>query len=181
MMSLLEADRRLYLLLHSRLRATWLDPLMIWCTKAGTKGILWLGIAGGLLMAATAHGRWIAIATVTALLLAEGLINIVLKPLIRRERPYTRPGLAVLLVRAPGPHSWPSAHAGSSLAAAAVLASAYPTWSPIILAVGLLVGYSRVYVGVHYPLDVIAGDTVGLVCAAAVLLLAPWVETHIPH
>lgn len=171
MSALLEADRRLYLLLHSRWRAAWLDPIMVWLTKAGTKGVLWLGLAAGLLIEASAHGREVAVLSVAALLAAEGAINLVLKPAIRRERPYHRPGLAALLVKAPGPHSWPSAHAGSSLAAAAVLAYAYPWWGIIFVAVALLIGYSRIYVGVHYPLDVLAGMIVGVLAAGAVLAL----------
>lgn len=164
-----DVDRRLYLLLHSRLRAPWLDPIMIWSTKAGTKGMVWLGIAAGLLIDSSSHGRWFALLSVAALLLAEGMINLILKPLIHRQRPYAHHGLARLLVSAPGPHSWPSAHAGSSAAAATVLAVGFPHWAPVFIALALLVAYSRVYVGVHYPLDVLAGVIVGF--AAAVLVL----------
>lgn len=171
MSALLDADRRLYLLLHSRLRADWVDPIMIWFTKAGTKGVIWLGLAAGLLVEASLRGRAAALLSVGALLVAEGLINIILKPAIGRERPFTRPGFSALLVKAPGAHSWPSAHAGSSMAAATVLAVAYPWLGAIFVAVALLIGYSRIYVGVHYPLDVISGIIAGLLSAGAVLLL----------
>lgn len=167
-----EADREAYRVVHSRLRARWLDPGMILLTRAGTKGAIWFALALGLLIDGSAHARTAAVLMAAALLLAEGLINWVLKPIFRRDRPYQQPGLARLLVSAPGPHSWPSAHAGSSAAAAIVLSAAYPLWSPLFILVALLIAYSRVYVGVHYPLDVLAGIAVGIVSAAAVLLAA---------
>jgi len=170
--SLLDADRSLFFLVHGRMRSDWIDPVMVWLTKAGTKGVLWLGIAAGLLIESTAHGRWIAILSSIALLTAEGIINLVLKPVIARERPYERLGPTSLLVGPPGHHSWPSAHAGSSMAAAVVLASGYRGWGLMFLCIALLIGYSRVYVGVHYPFDVLAGASIGALCAAGVLLLA---------
>lgn len=180
MQALYNADRSLYLLLHSRFRWTWLDPPMIWFTKAGTKGVLWLGLAAGMLVDGSARGRWVALLSVAALLLAEGLINLVLKPAIRRQRPYSHPGLATLLVTAPGAHSWPSAHAGSSTAAAVVLAAAYPIWGIIFVLIALLISYSRVYVGVHYPFDVGAGILVGIVAAGVILAAAATVLAGLP-
>lgn len=161
-------------MLHSRWRAAWLDPIMVWLTKGGTKGLVWVGLCAGLLVAGSVHARWAAVLCLASLLLAEGIINLVLKPAIRRERPFTNRALkrlGRLLVEAPGPNSWPSAHAGSSVAAATALAYAYPLWSPVFLALALLIAYSRIYVGVHYPLDVLAGVSVGLVTAVLVLLV----------
>lgn len=180
MQALYNADRRLYLLIHSRFRATWLDMPMITLTKAGTKGVLWLGLAAGMLVDGSPRGRWVALLSIAALLLAEGLINYVLKPAIRRQRPYEHPGLSALLVGAPGPHSWPSAHSGSSVAAAAVLTAAYPLWGIIFVITALLICYSRVYVGVHYPFDVAAGIVVGIVAAALVLAVAALVFPGLP-
>jgi undecaprenyl-diphosphatase len=164
-----EADREAYRVLHSRLRAGWLDPVMVQFTHFGTKGAVWFALAVGFLIGGSTHARAAAILASAALLLAEGLINWLLKPIIRRDRPYKHPGLSRLLVSAPGPHSWPSAHAGSSAAAALVLSVFYPLWSPLFLAVAFLIAYSRVYVGVHYPLDVLAGIAVGIVAALGVL------------
>ena len=169
---LFSLDRRLYLLLHGRLRASWLDYPMVTATRAGTKGTLWLALALGLVIAGSAHARLAAATAAAALILAETLINVVLKPLIRRERPFSQTGVASLLVNAPGPHSWPSAHAGSSIAAAAVLSFAYPLWGAAFVFLALLVSYSRVYVGVHYPLDVLAGVVVGLTAAAVAIVVA---------
>jgi len=170
--SIFNLDRRLYLLLHGRLRAPLVDPIMVGATRAGTKGILWLALAAGLFIDGRPHPRFAAIVSIAALLAAEGLINLLLKPLIRRERPFAQSGVTSLLVNAPGPHSWPSAHAGSSMAAAIVLTAAYPLWGFAFLPAALLVGYSRVYVGVHYPLDIVSGIVVGLLAGGAAVGVA---------
>ncbi len=172
MENLVKLDRRLYLLSQRKLRSPWISSMMVWLTISGTKGSLWIILAGGLLVAGTQHGRVVAFLSVASLLCAEGLINLLLKPLVARERPYSRYGLKRLLVEAPGAYSWPSAHAGSSMAAAVVLGYGYPSWAFILLSVAALLSYSRVYVGVHYPLDVLAGAVLGIACATAVLAVA---------
>jgi undecaprenyl-diphosphatase len=148
---------------------------MVWITQSGTKGTIWIGLAIVLLLFGNGHTRAAALTSVCSLLVAEGAINLVLKPAIRRERPYGPRGpgrLRQLLVKAPGAHSWPSAHAGSSMAAAVPLVVAYPLAGILFLVLALLIGYSRVYVGVHYPFDVLAGALIGAACAAAILVCA---------
>jgi undecaprenyl-diphosphatase len=148
---------------------------MIWITRSGTKGAIWIVVSVLLFVFGDAHARGAALMSLCSLLLAEGLINLVLKPAIARERPYAPRGpgrLRRLLVQAPGAHSWPSAHAGSSMAAAVPLAILYPRVGVVFLAFAALIGYSRVYVGVHYPFDVVAGAIIGALCAVAVLACA---------
>jgi undecaprenyl-diphosphatase len=148
---------------------------MVWITRSGTKGTVWIAIAIVLFALGNGHARAAALASICSLLVAEGVINVVLKPAIRRERPYAPRGpgrLRQLLVKAPGAHSWPSAHAGSSMAAAIPLLAAYPVAGVLFLILALLIGYSRVYVGVHYPFDVLAGAAIGALCAVAVLACA---------
>lgn len=169
----LDADCRLYVLLHSRVRAAWLDPFMVAVTRLGTKGVGWFALAVLLFLARVPHARRAAVLSLVALLLAEGIINLVLKPLFRRKRPYSRGLQRKLLVGEPGPNSLPSAHAGSSVAAGVVLAVIFWPWGIVFLLAGLLVAYSRVYVGVHYPLDILAGSAIGLLAAAAVALGSP--------
>jgi undecaprenyl-diphosphatase len=149
---------------------------MVSVTTLGTKGALWWLIAAGIFLTSGGHLRWMALLSCGALLLAEGVINLILKPMVQRERPYVRNRLSALLVPAPGAHSWPSAHAGSSMAAAVVLASAFGFAGIVFLALALLIGYSRIYVGVHYPLDVGAGFAIGTLCGAVVLLGASFIH-----
>jgi undecaprenyl-diphosphatase len=173
------ADRRIYMMLHARARYGRLDPLMIAITTSGTKGTVWIALALLLFAVGNNHLRYFAVLSVISLLIAEGSINLLLKPAIRRERPYVRNRLSALLVDAPGPHSWPSAHAGSSVASALLLTVGAWPWGILFLVLALLVGYSRVYVGVHYPLDVLAGYAVGCLAASLVLAAAAVIPLHL--
>lgn len=151
---------------------------MIGVTVSGTKGSIWVVAAVVAFLTGDARLRPYAVLSMLALLLAEGACNLVLKPLFARERPYVRNRLAALLVDAPGRHSWPSAHAASSMAAGTIwVVGAWP-WGLALLGLALLIGYSRVYVGVHYPADVLAGFAIGELAAGAVLLAASLV--HVP-
>jgi undecaprenyl-diphosphatase len=169
----LDADCRLYVYLHSRARAERLDPLMVAVTTAGTKGAVWFAVAALLLVLHPPEARRAAVLSLAALLVAEGIINFILKPLFRRERPYQRGIHRRLLVDEPGPNSLPSAHAGSSIAAGLILSALYFPWGLLFLALACLIAYSRVYVGVHYPLDILAGGAVGAAAAVLTALLAP--------
>jgi undecaprenyl-diphosphatase len=92
----------------------------------------------------------------------------VVKPLVERPRP-THAGVPVI-VRASigGAYGFPSNHASNSAAAASVLSVAYPAGTWVFAALALLIAYSRVYVGAHYPGDVLAGLLLG------VLIGLPW-------
>jgi membrane-associated phospholipid phosphatase len=80
-----------------------------------------------------------------------------------------RPHLAHPLVPLPHSHSFPSSHAASSFACATVLSVLAPRAAPGFFLLALAIGYSRLYVGVHWPLDVIGGAVLGVVIALLLL------------
>jgi undecaprenyl-diphosphatase len=80
-----------------------------------------------------------------------------------------RPHLADPLIAIPHSKSFPSGHAATSFACATVLSMLAPRASPVFFVLALAIAYSRLYVGVHWPLDVIVGALIGL--ATALLLL----------
>ncbi|HZT95254.1 MAG TPA: diacylglycerol kinase family protein [Chloroflexota bacterium] len=159
-------DRSLYDLVTNRMRDRRLDRVMVFASGIGTKSAVWMAISAGLLWAGGRHRRS-ALRTVAGVLLAQGTSNLVLKPLIKRRRPFA--DTQRLLIPPPGEHSWPSAHAASSVAAMIILGSAYPAWALPLILLGATISYSRVYVGVHFPLDVAAGAVVGLAAGGAAL------------
>lgn len=111
-----------------------------------------------------------------------------LKPLVDVERPVAVLGDAVHVIgRAYRAHSFPSGHATTAFVVAGLFALGYRTW-PVVstaLVVATLVGISRAVVGVHWPLDILAGAFGGWLCAVLSLYLAartirfgsrPWVQ-----
>lgn len=146
------ADRRLLHGVTGR-RRRWLTRLFVPYTIAGTSGAPWL--AAGLI---TGHLLPVAAAVACAAVVAEAA-----KRFVRRPRPDVVP----LLVRMQRTASFPSGHAATSAAAAAALCLAAPDLSVVWIAMACAMALSRVYVGVHWPSDVIAGAGLGLAVAGA--------------
>ena len=125
----------------------------------------------------TIRSELFSIATAVAGILAEGTIKLFWK----RKRPsqvMDDVAAAVNKKRLQRRPSFPSGHAAGYLAATTTIALCFPgpvAW--VALAIGALGAYSRIYNGVHFPTDVLAGSTVGILCAIAMMNLVP---AHIP-
>jgi undecaprenyl-diphosphatase len=135
---------------------------------AGRLGILWILIA---LVLCAAYRRWGVFAlTVIAVALADWSAT-ALKALIDRPRPPLRYAEPKTLVPVPHDASFPSGHAATSFAAATMLSFAFPRFAPFLYVLAAAVAFSRVYVGVHYPLDVIGGALLGALVAVVLRFL----------
>ena len=122
-------------------------------------------------MLCAAYRRWGVFAlTVIAVALADWS-SMGLKALVDRPRPPLRYAEPKTLVAIPHDASFPSGHAATSFAAATMLAFAFPRLAPLLYVLAAAVEFSRVYVGVHYPLDVIGGAFLGVLVALALRLL----------
>ena len=122
-------------------------------------------------MLGAAYRRWGVFAlTVIAVALADWSAT-GLKALIDRPRPPLRYAEPKTLVPVPHDASFPSGHAATSFAAATMLSLAFPRFAPFLYVVAAAVAFSRVYVGVHYPLDVIGGALLGVLVAVVLRLL----------
>ena len=110
-------------------------------------------------------------------MLITDLVTTGLKFLTDRPRPYIVEPEPPPLLPATLDLSFPSGHASTSFAAAAMLAWFIPRGAPILFVLAALVAASRVYVGVHYPLDVVVGAVLGL----GVTSTLRWLEANRPR
>lgn len=84
-----------------------------------------------------------------------------------RPRPNVREGTAGHIA-SPDAFSFPSGHACAALAVGLAYAAAFPAWAAVAIGLAVIVGFSRVRLGVHYPGDVLAGQTIAVLTALAV-------------
>jgi undecaprenyl-diphosphatase len=118
-----------------------------------------------------AYRRWGVFAlTLIAIVLADWSA-MGIKALVDRPRPPLRYAEPKTLVPLPHDASFPSGHAATSFAAATMLSFAFPRFAPYLFVLATAVAFSRVYVGVHYPLDVIGGALLGVLVAVGLRLL----------
>ena len=113
----------------------------------------------------TARGLDGAAALMLAVTLAYGSSAIVGKPLSARGRPCSHPGLVQTVDGCPPGNSLPSNHSAAIAAAAVALAWSAPIAGVVAIGLALIVGGSRIYLGAHYPSDVVAGFALGSLCA----------------
>ena len=114
-----------------------------------------------------------------AIIVAESVSG-ALKNWIERDRPPLSNPDPEPLVDLPTTYSFPSGHATVSFACATILALAVPRLRVPLFALAALIAFSRVYVGVHFPLDVLAGAVLGVGIAIALRMLAAALRRSAP-
>ncbi len=110
-------------------------------------------------------------ASVVAAVLVGDLTAFGLRHVIGRPRPWRRYALPEPLVHAPNDPSFPSGHTTMAFAGATVLTYFRPRLAPVFFLLAAAIGFSRVYVGVHYPLDVLGGAALGCLVGLLVIVL----------
>ncbi|WCD86523.1 Undecaprenyl-diphosphatase BcrC [Streptomyces xanthophaeus] len=141
--------------------------------RAANHGVLWGGAAAGIALFGSARARKAAVRGVASLALASATINTVGKWSVRRPRPLLHGVPAVRqLATQPQTTSFPSGHSASAFAFTAGLALESPGWGAALAPVAASVAFSRVYTGVHYPSDVVAGAALGVAAGFVVRRLA---------
>ncbi len=155
-----------------------LNPLFEALSYAGSFGFIWLAIA--LAISGFSWSRpWLWTRVGAAILIAESVSG-ALKEWIGRDRPPVADPDPAPLVDLPATFSFPSGHATVSFACATTLALAVPRLALPLYALATAISFSRVYVGVHYPLDVLAGAALGVAIAIALRTLAAALRRSAP-
>lgn len=166
-------DRGLFHLVAGR-DWTVAGPLLPRLSRSANHGRLWFAVAAGLTATGGQRAKRGALRGVASLALASAAANTIAKRTVRRNRPLID---AVPIVRRlhrqPVTSSFPSGHAASAAAFAAGVALESRGWGLAVAPLAAAVAFSRVYTGVHYPSDVLAGAALGVGAAFAVRGLAP--------
>ncbi|MFD4176061.1 MULTISPECIES: bifunctional phosphatase PAP2/diacylglycerol kinase family protein [Streptomyces] len=151
------------------------DPLLPRLSRSANHGLLWFGAAAGIAaLGSSARSRRAALRGVASLAVASAAINTVGKGAVRRERPIADLVPVVRqLKRQPITTSFPSGHAASAAAFATGVALESKGWGAVVAPVAVAVAASRVYTGVHYPSDVLAGAALGIGAAFALRGVVP--------
>lgn len=149
-------------------RTPWLDWVMIFFSKCGNSGMMWIVITAFLLL--YKPSRRIGVVCSISLLLSLLFCNLFLKPLILRPRPFMLHSVE-LLIPPPAGASFPSGHASSSFAAATGLTAAGPKAAIPAYIVAIIISFSRLYLQVHFLGDVLAGAVLGILCGMLSLWL----------
>lgn len=146
--------------IQTHLRNAFCDLIMPRITVLGNAGVLWILLTLALLC--IPRTRRLGITLTAALIMDVILCNGILKPLVARIRPYDINTAVRLLVARPTDFSFPSGHAAASFTAVSALYfRRSKLWIPSFI-VALLISYSRLYLYVHYPSDVLAGIVLGI-------------------
>ena len=147
--------------IQSNLRNEWLTPVFIFITRLGNGGFIW--ILGSILLLVPKKTRKIGVMALAALAGSVLIDNVILKNVVARTRPYEVIGGLTSLI---------GIHTGSSFAVAVVMFRGLPKKFGVpALILAFLIGFSRLYVGVHYPSDVLGGALIG----TGIALFVGWI------
>ena len=169
MNALTQFEGSILLWIQENLRG-FMDAPMRFITMLGDHGWFWIALT--LLLLIFKKTRKAGLVSALSMILTLLVVNITVKPLVARIRPYeVIEGLRYIVAKE-SEFSFPSGHSANSLACAWVLFKLCPKKLGVpALALGLLIALSRLYVGVHYPTDVIAGIAIGIAMAELAIFL----------
>ena len=144
-----------------------LDKLMVFITALGDKGFLWIAIA--LVLLINKKTRMIGFLTLSALILSTVVGEGIIKHLIQRPRPQVSFPDIQMLIKESSVYSFPSGHTTSSFAAAYILSKYLKKLSWLFWGMASMIAFSRLYLFMHYPSDIVAGVIIGLACGKIII------------
>ena len=168
MEAILQWDGQALLFIQEHIRQVWMDGFWKTITHLGDAGWFWIIL--GIVLLIPKKTRKAGIAALAALAIGALITNVALKNIIARIRPYEVVEGLVPLISKPTDYSFPSGHTCASFACALVLYRILPKkYGVPAVILASLIAFSRLYVGVHYPTDVLGGMFVGIFSSCLVL------------
>ncbi|HEX9917364.1 MAG TPA: phosphatase PAP2 family protein [candidate division Zixibacteria bacterium] len=132
----------------------------------------------GLMIFGKRKGRIVGILVILVVTIGDQVCNQIIKPWVGRIRPCNVLEGVHLLINCTKSFSFPSSHATNLFSSSFLFSYFYRRWTSIFLMIALLVSYSRIYVGVHYPLDVLGGMVLGFLVTLLVLIAYKSLEKY---
>lgn len=145
-----------------RLHTPLLNKIMITTSALGSKGIIWFSLC--IIFLIYKPWRMMGANIIVGLVIAHIAGELIIKHVVCRIRPCHKLEDDELIVKRPRYYSFPSGHTTSSFAVLAVVTFYYWPIAVPVLFVAMLMGFSRIYLRVHYPTDVLCGMVLGLLC-----------------
>ena len=149
---------------QDNVRCAFLNPIMRGASLIGDMGLFWIVLC--LILIAFKKTRRGGFITLVSLAAEFCICDLVIKRLVQRTRPYLALDWLELIAHAETSWSFPSGHSASSFVCAYVLTRAFGKWGALSYIPATLIAVSRVYVGVHFPTDVLAGMALGTIVGA---------------
>lgn len=154
--------------IHSTFTSPALDYLMPKITALGNGGIVW--IVAALVLLCRKQYRKYGFTLIVGLLAGVLVGNVFLKNLIERPRPSWNDLPFTLLIANPLDYSFPSGHTLASVIAATILTMSNKKFGYIAIPLACLIAFSRLYLFVHYPSDVLGAALIGLLIGVLVFI-----------
>jgi undecaprenyl-diphosphatase len=155
-------DAAVFRAIHLGMHQRWLDPVMMALTDPGPWKIPALVLVSLLLLLRGRRGLIAVVVLALTIAAGDQLSSHVVKKIVKRARPSAELPDARPLFGVRGTHSFPSTHAVNFFAAAPVLSAVVPGAAVAAYGLAAIVSFSRIYVGDHWPSDVVGGALLGL-------------------